>query len=100
GFYNSRSKINVRLLSPDRVEVNDSFFLERIRTALAVRQKHLPGATSFRVVNAESDFLSGLILDKYEDVIVIQTSALGMDQRKAMILKTVQEILSPHAIIE
>src|SRR3954467_287147 len=61
GVYNSKSKINVRLLSPDRVEINQSFFLDRIRSALAVRQKHLPDATSFRVVNAESDFLSGLI---------------------------------------
>ena len=65
------------------MEVNEKFFEERIRAALAVRQKHLPGATSFRVVNAESDFLSGLIVDKYEDVLVVQISALGMDQRKA-----------------
>jgi 23S rRNA (cytosine1962-C5)-methyltransferase len=100
GVYNSKSKINVRLLSPDRVEINQSFFLDRIRSALAVRQKHLPDATSFRVVNAESDFLSGLILDKYEDVVVMQTSALGMDQRKEMILKAVQEILSPRAVVE
>ena len=59
------------------------FFEERIRAALAVRQRHLPAATSFRVVNAESDFLSGLIVDKYEDVLVVQISSLGMDQRKA-----------------
>src|SRR5213079_364833 len=58
GFYNSRSKINVRVLSPERMEVNQAFFEGRIRAALAVRQKHLSGATSFRVVNAESDFLS------------------------------------------
>src|SRR5208283_6069228 len=65
GFFNAKSKINIRVLSPERVEVNERFFEERIRTALAVRQKHLPAATSFRVVNAESDFLSGLIVDKY-----------------------------------
>src|SRR5499427_5064682 len=73
GFYNSKSKINVRLLAPDRIEVNQAFFEERIRAALAVRQRHLPGATSFRVVNAESDFLSGLVIDKYENVMVVQT---------------------------
>src|SRR5215468_1782008 len=54
GVYNSRSKINVRVLSPERVEINRAFFEERIRAALAVRQKHLPNATSYRVVNAES----------------------------------------------
>jgi 23S rRNA (cytosine1962-C5)-methyltransferase len=100
GFYNSRSKINVRVLSPDRVETDQAFFEERIRTALAVRQRHLPAATSFRVVNAESDFLSGLIIDKYEDVLVVQISALGMDQRKALILAALQAVFSPRAIIE
>jgi 23S rRNA (cytosine1962-C5)-methyltransferase len=100
GFFNSRSKINVRILAPERVEVDAKFFEERIRAALAVRHKHLPGATSFRVVNAESDFLSGLIVDKYEDVLVVQISALGMDQRKAMIVAALQKIFSPRAIME
>ena len=100
GFFNSKSKINVRVLSPERVEVNEMFFEERIRAALAVRQKHLPDATSFRVVNAESDFLSGLIVDKYEDVLVAQISALGMDQRKAQIVGALQKIFSPRAILE
>src|SRR3954470_5205855 len=100
GFYNSKSKINVRVLAPDRIEVNQSFFEERIREALVLRQKHLPGATSFRVVNAESDFLSGLIVDKYEDVLVLQTSSLGMDQRKAQIVSVLQRVLTPRAILE
>src|SRR5208282_5225492 len=100
GFFNSKSKIHVRVLSPERVEVNEHFFEERIRAALAVRQKHLPDATSFRVVNAESDFLSGLIVDKYEDVLVVQVSSLGMDQRKAQIVAALEKILSPQAILE
>src|SRR5438309_5346059 len=66
GFYNSKSKIHVRLLSPERINIDQSFFEQRIRAALLVREKHMPGASSFRVVNAESDFLSGLIVDKYE----------------------------------
>jgi 23S rRNA (cytosine1962-C5)-methyltransferase len=100
GFFNSKSKINVRVLSPERVEVDEKFFEERIRAALAVRQKHLPDATSFRVVNAESDFLSGLIVDKYDDVLVVQISSLGMDQRKAQIVAVLQKIFSPRAILE
>src|SRR5215475_12439198 len=100
GFYNSKSKINVRVLSPERIAVDNAFFLERIRAALAVRKKHLPSATSFRVVNAESDFLSGLIVDKYEDVLVLQISSLGMDQRKTLILSAIQELLSPRAVFE
>jgi 23S rRNA (cytosine1962-C5)-methyltransferase len=100
GFFNSKSKIHVRVLSPERVEVNEKFFEERICAALAVRQKHLPDATSFRVVNAESDFLSGLIVDKYEDVLVVQISSLGMDQRKGQIVAALQNIFSPRAILE
>ncbi len=100
GFFNSKSKINVRVLSSERIEVNEAFFAERIRAALAVRQKHLASATSFRVVNAESDFLSGLIVDKYEDVLVVQISSLGMDQRKAQIVAALLKIFSPRAILE
>ena len=87
GIFNARSKINVRLLSVDRA-------------ALAVRRKHMPAATSFRVVNAESDALSGLIVDKYEDVLVVQISALGMDQRKALIVAALQKIFTPRVILE
>ncbi len=100
GFYNSKSKINIRVLAPERVEIDRAFFEERIKAALAVRKKHMPTATSFRVVNAESDFLSGLIVDKYEDVLVVTTSALGMDQRKPMILGALEKIFSPRAIVE
>jgi len=100
GFYNSKSKINVRVLAPERGSIDQGFFEERIRAALTVRRKHLPPASSFRVVNAESDQLSGLIVDQYEDVLVVQTSALGMDRRKAEIVAALQSIFSPRAIVE
>jgi 23S rRNA (cytosine1962-C5)-methyltransferase len=100
GFFNSKSKIHVRVLSPERIDANEKFFEERIRVALALRRKYLPDATSFRVVNAESDFLSGLIVDKYEDVLVLQISSLGMDQRKGQIIAALQKIFSPRAILE
>jgi len=100
GFYNSQSKIAVRLIAPERVEVDEAFFEQRIRTALALRQKHLPSATSFRVVSAEADFLSGLIVDKYEDVLSVQITSLGMDRRKPEILRALQTIFQPRAIVE
>jgi 23S rRNA (cytosine1962-C5)-methyltransferase len=52
------------------------------------------------VVNAESDFLSGLIVDKYAGVLVVQISSLGMEQRKPMIVEALQTIFSPRAIVE
>ncbi len=100
GFYNSKSKIGVRLIDTERVTVDEKFFEAKIRAALAVRQRHLPQASSFRVVNSESDFLSGLIVDKYEDVLVVQTSAAGMDRRKSEIVAVLQKIFSPRAILE
>lgn len=100
GLYNSKSKINVRLLSSDRVTIDAAFFEERIRSALGLRRKHLPDASSFRVVNSESDFVSGLVIDKYEDVAVVQISALGMDLRRQEIVDALQKVLSPRAILE
>ncbi len=100
GFYNAKSKIVVRLLDNDRIELNASYLEEKIRAALELRHRALPGATSFRVVNAESDFLSGLIVDKYEDVLAFQTSSLGMESRKAEIIEILKKLLSPRAIVE
>jgi len=100
GFWNSKSKIHVRLLAFERVDVTEAFFEQRIRTALDLRRKHLPQTSSFRVVNAESDFLSGLIVDKYEDVLVLQISSLGMDLRKPLIVAALQKVFSPRAIVE
>ena len=100
GFFNSKSKISVRILAPNRVNADEAFFEERIRAALAGRSRDLPGATSFRVVSAEGDFLSGLVVDKYEEVLVLQTSSLGMDRCKPIIVAALQRIFSPRAIIE
>jgi len=100
GFFNSKSKIVVRILAHDRVQADAAFFEERIRAALEVRVRHMPHATSFRVVNAESDYLSGLIVDKYEDVLVMQISSLGMDQRKKDIATALRKVLNPRAIVE
>ncbi len=100
GFYNSKSRINVRMLAPERVPIDRHFFAEGLQAAQALRHRHLPGATSFRLVNAESDFLSGLIVDRYEDVLAIQISSLGMEQRKAELVGILREMFSPRAIIE
>jgi 23S rRNA (cytosine1962-C5)-methyltransferase len=100
GLYNSKSKIAVRMLGHDVAKLDAAFFEERIRAALEVRRRHMAGATCCRVVNAEADFLSGLIVDRYEDVLVMQTSALGMDQRKADIVAALQTVLAPRAILE
>ncbi|MFN0067112.1 MAG: class I SAM-dependent rRNA methyltransferase [Limisphaerales bacterium] len=100
GFYNSRSKIRVRVLAQERVELDDAFFKRRLEAALGHRRRFLPEATSCRLVNAEGDRLSGLIVDRYEDVLVLQTSSVGMEQRKPMLVRLLQELVRPRAIVE
>jgi len=100
GFFNSRSKIHVRLLSRERAELDEAFFRERMAEALAHRKRFLPGATSFRLVNAEGDFLSGLIVDCYGDIAVVQITSLGMEQRKAAIVRALARVVAPRVILE
>lgn len=100
GFYNAKSKINVRVLANDRATIDEAFFEQRIQEALQLRKRYLPSATSYRVVNSEGDLLSGLIVDKYEDLLAIQTSSLGMDRRKAQIVRVLEKLLKPAAILE
>lgn len=100
GFFNSKSRIRVRVISQERTAADQEFFVNRFRAALAVRRRHMPGATSFRLANAESDFLSGLIVDKYEDVLVLQITSLGMDVRRPAIVAALQAVAAPRAILE
>ena len=100
GYYNSKSKILVRVLANQRVELDRDFFERRILDSWHVRKRHMPGASSYRVVNSESDRLSGLIVDKYEDVLVVQFASLGMDCRKEMMVSLLRKIFSPRSIVE
>ena len=100
GLYNSRSKIHVRLLSRERETIGEAFFLERFRAALAHRKRFLPEASSFRLINAEGDFLSGLIVDCYGDAVVLQITSLGMEQRKDSVVRALKTLLKPKVILE
>lgn len=100
GPYNGRSRIRVRLLAREPVAIDADFFERRIRAALAVRRRHLPEATCYRVVNSESDGLSGLVVDRYEDVLVVQIAALGIERRKRDVVAALERVFSPRAILE
>lgn len=100
GFFNSRSKLRVRLLSNRREPLDGAFFERRFREAAALRERYLPGVDACRLVNAESDRLSGLIVDRYADVLVLQTSSLALDQRKPLLVEVLRRVWAPRAIIE
>jgi 23S rRNA (cytosine1962-C5)-methyltransferase len=100
GPFNAKSRIRVRLLSREPVAVDAAYFERRIRAALALRERFMPTATSYRVLNSESDLVSGLIVDRYEDVLVLQIASLGLEQRKTAIVAALEKVFSPRAILE
>src|ERR1043166_861448 len=101
GFFNLKSQIAVRRISMrGSVDVDAGFFRKRIAAAWDLRRRSLRDLTCCRVVNSESDFLPGLIVDKYGDRLVLQTLTLGMDIRKNEILAVLEEIFHPTAIVE
>jgi len=100
GFFNRNSALTVRLLTFGHEEITEGFFRRRLGDALAYRQRVLGALPAFRVVYGEADFLPSLIVDRYGDVLVMQTLALGMDVRKPMLAGLLTEVLQSAAIYE
>ena len=98
GSINHNSKIRVRMLSRWRKEPIDREFLrERVKNAWEYR-KTVVDTSSCRVIFGEADWLPGLTVDKYEDVLVVESLALGIDRLKEMILEELVEILKEDGI--
>jgi len=103
GYINQRSQIVVRILSWDQDEQIDAqFWRERIRRADDTRGALAAnvGTTAYRVVHAESDYLPGLIVDRYGDWLVVQLLTLGVASRQAPIVEALVELLSPRGVYE
>jgi 23S rRNA (cytosine1962-C5)-methyltransferase len=99
GYINPNSKIRIRILTRKEEEINKDFFRERIIRAWEYRKK-VVDTSSCRVIFAESDFLPGLIVDKFEDILVIQTFTFGIDRFKDWIVEVLDEIFNPRGIYE
>jgi 23S rRNA (cytosine1962-C5)-methyltransferase len=97
GMVNQRSQITVRILTFERDEAVDGVYWEK-RIARAIGARPARGAA--RLVNAESDGLPGLIVDRYGDFLVLQASAAGVDRHKAEIVKALERVASPRGIYE
>lgn len=98
GYINPYSLITIRILSKKKEEINRRFFEKRLRDALFYRERFLSDQSSFRVVYSESDFLPGLIVDKYADWIVIQSLTAGMDRFVEKIAEILNQLLKPSTI--
>ncbi len=100
GYYNPKSLIAFRMLSRQREDIDSAAFYEqRIRSALAHRQQVYPALTTFRAVYGESDFLPGLVVDKYGDYLSVQLLSAGMERRRALLLEALVNVFNPAGII-
>jgi len=101
GFFNSKSTICIRLMTRDKNEQLDEAWLRsRISAAIEFRNQYGRPKPARRLVWSEADFLSGLIVDQYDDHLVIQTLSLAMDQRKDQIVNILRDLLKPQTIVE
>ncbi|MEF3304615.1 class I SAM-dependent rRNA methyltransferase [Paenibacillus sp. GYB003] len=101
GYWNPKSQIAVRIVSYAPIDDMDrDFFMRRFRQCADYRDRFPPDATGYRLVYGEADFLPGLVVDRYGDVLVIQVLSLGMERRKRLIVETLAELFAPRGIYE
>lgn len=101
GYANPASQIFVRLLTRRQdEEIDRAFFRRRLETAAAYRRLFVRDTTAYRLVNAEADFLPGLIVDRYGDHLVLQTLTLGIDRHKELVADILEELFAPAGIYE
>lgn len=99
GFINQNSKIRVRMMTRKAdQEIDDAFLRMRVKNAWEYR-KTTVDTSSCRVIFGEADFLPGLVIDKYEDVLVVECLALGMEQFKVKIIEDLKELLAEDGIL-
>ena len=98
GFINQNSKIRIRMMTRDPQQLIDKAFLKkRVENAWQYR-KDTVDISSCRLIFGEADFLPGLVVDKYEDVLVVESLALGMDRMKETIVTLLKEALAADGI--
>lgn len=97
GFVNRRSKITVRMLSRHEREINEEFIKQRVKDAVSYRMDTVD-ASSCRLIFGEADFLPGIVIDKFSDVLVVESLALGIDRFKQLIVDDLKEILKEYGM--
>ncbi len=98
GYINTRSKITVRMLSRKKDTLIDGAFIERrVRDAWEYRRQ-TTDTSSCRLIFGEADFLPGIVVDKFSDVLVVESLALGIDRWKGTIVDTLKRVLAEDGI--
>jgi 23S rRNA (cytosine1962-C5)-methyltransferase len=99
-LYSDRSEISLRLLTLQDEPVDRQWWRVRLREAAARRAVYIEGTNAYRLVYSEGDLLSSLIVDVYDDVLVLQTLSQGMEALKGMLVELLVEEQRPRAIVE
>ncbi|MGH9794174.1 MAG: class I SAM-dependent rRNA methyltransferase [Candidatus Acidiferrales bacterium] len=99
-FYSDRSQITVRMIAREDVAIDRAFLLERIRQAAARRSEWVSDTDAYRLVYSEGDLLPSLIVDRYGEVLVLQTLSQATDRLKPEIAGILSELFSPRGILE
>jgi 23S rRNA (cytosine1962-C5)-methyltransferase len=94
GFYNPNSLIAVRIISESETIDLESLFRERLSRAFELRKLFYPDRDSFRMVFSESDFLPGIIIDKYKNTFVLQIYSAGAEKNIQLIVEILKEEFS------
>lgn len=98
GFINQNSKIRIRMMTRDKEQLIDHDFLKRRVQAAWNYRKDTVDTSSCRVIFGEADFLPGIVVDKYEDILVVESLALGIDRFKNTIVELVKECMAEDGI--
>ena len=98
-YYNRHSLIAARILTDRREDIDSAFFVRRLRGAVGYRQGLLGDTPSCRMVFSEGDLMPGLIVDKYNNYLVVQLLTLGMERQRQLILEALIEVLAPDGIL-
>ena len=99
GFINRNSKIRIRMMTRNiHQEIDEEFLRMRVQNAWDYRKKTVDTG-SCRVIFGEADFLPGLVVDKFSDVLVVQSLALGIDRLKETIIRLLKEVLAADGVI-
>lgn len=99
GFINRHSRITVRMMTRYAdTEVDDTFIRMRVKNAWEYRKKAVD-TSSCRVIFGEADFLPGIVVDKFSDVLVVQSLALGIDRFKLQIVDCLKELMAEDGIV-
>lgn len=101
GYLNPDSQLAIRVLTYDpKEEIDQQFFHKRVQRAWEYRKRFLENDNACRVVYGEADFLPGVVVDKFADILVVQILSLGMDLQRDKLVQALIDVLQPKGIYE